>query len=238
MKTEPLLNVKEAIDMYKHLLKPNPSFGTDVYAKDFISKGIVLIEDESVKSKGTTIKFECYALILRLQGKSKRSVSQHKYIIEPRSLQLINPASLFSFEDISDKAKSFVLLFDKEFILEDNLSSAMIEELIVFHTQYDENIQLDLNTYAQVLDIYEQINAEFRIRSSKYIELIKMYLNQLLYILQREKEKLHSRISYTKSEQLCSRFLSLIEEHFKSKKKVYEYADVLGITPNYLSEII
>jgi len=238
MDKQPLLNVKESIDIYKHLLKQKPSFGTDIYAHDFKSEGIVLIEDESAKSKGKPMRFECYALILRLIGTSNRAVCQYNYIIEPRSLQLISPGSLFSFEDISQSAKSFVLLFDKEFILEDNLSSKMIEELIIFHTQYDENVQLDLNTYAQVLDIYEQINAEFRIRSSKYIELIKMYLNQLLYILQREKEKLHSRTSYTKSEQLCSRFLSLIEEYFKSKKKVYEYAEILGITPNYLSEII
>ncbi len=237
MQEEPVLNVKEAIEMYKHLLRPNPNFGTDIYSENFKSEGIVLIEDESLKSKGKPIRFECYALILRLKGKSKRSVSQYDYIIEPRSLQLVNPASLFSFEDISKSAKSFVLLFDKEFILEDNLSRELIEKLINFHSNYDENIQLDLNIYAQVLDIYEQINAEFRIRGSGYIELIKTYLNQLLYLLKREKEKLHSQKNHTKSEQLCSSFLSLIEEHFKSKKKVYEYAQFLGITPNYLSEI-
>ncbi len=237
MKIEPLLNVKEAIDIYKHLLKQNPSFGTDIYAQDFVSEGIVLIEDESLKSKGRPIRFDCYALILRLQGESVRSVSQHKYMIEPRSLQLINPTSLFSFEDISDRAKSFVLLFDKEFILKDNLSSKLLDELINFHTKYDENIQLELNVYVQVLDIYEQINAEFRIKNSGYLELIKMYLNQLLYLLKREKEKLHSKNSYTKSEQLCSDFLSLIEDNFKKKKRVYDYAEILGITPNYLSEI-
>jgi len=65
-----------------------------------------------------------------------------------------------------------------------------------------------------------------------------MYLNQLLYLLQREKEKLHTQNSCSKSQQLCSDYLSLIEEHFKSKKKVYEYAELLEITPNYLSEII
>jgi len=150
---------------------------------------------------------------------------------------LINPASLFSFEDLSQSTQSFVLLFDKEFILENNLSSELIETLMNFHKTYNENIQLDLNIYAQVLDTYEQINAEFRIKGSGYIELIKTYLNQLLYILKREKEKLHSKNTQTKSEQLCSSFLSLIEEHFKSKKKVYEYANILGITPNYLSEI-
>jgi len=234
---EPLLNVKEAIDRYKHLLSPHPSFGTDIYADSFRSEGIVLIEDVSVDAKGEPIRFDCYALILRLKGRSKRNVSLFDYRIEPRSLQLINPGALFSFEDISQKTRSFVLLFDKKFIAEENLSKHLIEELIHFHKRYDENIQLDLKLYAQVLGIYEQINAEFRIRASSYIALIKSYLNQLLYLLKREKERLHSQNDPTKSEQLCTNFLSLVEEHFKRKKRVYEYANILGITPNYLSEI-
>ena len=237
MVEEPLLNVKEAIERYKHLLSPHPSFGTDIYANDFRAEGIVLIEDVSGNAKGEPIRFDCYALILRLKGSSKRRVSLLEYMIEPRSLQLINPGALFSFEDISPNTRSFVLLFDKAFIEEENLSKPIIEALIHFHKRYDENIQLDLKLYAQILDIYEQINAEFRIKASDHLALIKNYLNQLLYLLKREKERLHAQNSPTRSEQLCANFLSLIEEHFKTKKRVYEYAHILEITPNYLSEI-
>ena len=235
---QPLLNVEEAIKMYKHLLKPEPDFGTDVYAHDFKSEGIVLIDDASTQSKGVPIRFDCYALILRLKGKSKRSVNQYHYTIEPRSLQLINPGALFSFEDISESARTFVLLFDESFIREDNLSNHMIDPLLSFHQHYTENVQLDGKLYAQVLEIFEQINAEFRIKNSGYQRLMKMYVNQLLYLLQREKEKLFKEKGITQSEQICSDFLSLIEEHFKNKNKVYEYAELLGITPNHLSDTV
>ncbi len=235
---QPLLNVEEAIGMYKHLLKPDPNFGTDVHADDFKSEGIVLIEDVSRQSKGVPIRFDCYALILRLKGESTRSVDQYHYRVEPRSIQLINPGSLFSFEDLSESARSFVLLFDRSFIAEQNLSSALLDSLLGFHQEHIENIQLDGNLYAQVLEIYEQINAEFRIKSGGYQSLIKMYINQLLYLLKREKEKLHRENSATQAEQLCSKYLSLIEEHFQQKKKVYEYAELLQITPNHLSETV
>ena len=234
---EPLLNVKEAIERYKHLLSPNPSFGTDIYADSFKSEGIVLIEDVSVNAKGAPIRFDCYALILRLKGRSIRSVALVDYMIEPHSIQLINPGVLFSFEDISPNSRSFVLLFDKAFIVEENLVAHLIEELIYFHKRHDDNIQLDLKLYAQVLGIYEQINAEFRISASDHTALIKSYLNQLLYLLKREKKSVHDQNNLSKSEQLCASFLSLIEEHFKTKKRVYEYANILGVTPNYLSEI-
>ena len=235
---QPLLDVEKAIEMYKHLLKPDPNFGTDVFAHDYKSEGIVLIEDVSLQSKGVPIRFDCYAFILRLKGESNRSVNQHHYHIKPRSLQLINPGSLFSFEDISESANSFVLLFDKSFIMQENLSTEVTDRLLDFHQRHIENIQLDGTLYAQVLEIYEQINAEFRIKGSAYKSLMKTYINQLLYLLQREKEKLHSANSATQSEQLCSNYLSLIEEHFQEKKRVYEYAELLEITPNHLSETV
>ena len=235
---QPLLDVEKAIKMYKHLLKPDPNFGTDVFAHAYKSEGIVLIEDVSLQAKGVPIRFDCYALILRLQGESNRSVDQHHYHVEPRSLQLINPGSLFSFEDISESATSFVLLFDKSFIMQENLSTPVLNSLLDFHQKHIENVQLDGTLYAQVLEIYEQINAEFRIKGSGYKSLMKMYINQLLYLLQREKEKLHSASSATQPEQLCSNYLSLIEEHFQEKKRVYEYAKLLAITPNHLSETV
>jgi len=235
---QPLLDVEKAIQMYKHLLKPDPNFGTDVFANNYKSEGIVLIEDVSLQSKGVPIRFDCYALILRLKGESNRSVNQHHYQIKPRSLQLINPGALFSFEDISESANSFVLLFDKSFIMQENLLPEVLERVLEFHQRHIENIQLDATLYAQVLEVYEQINTEFRMKGVGYKSLMKMYINQLLYLLQREKKNLHRVSSVTQSEQLCSNYLSLIEEHFQEKKRVYEYAELLEITPNHLSETV
>jgi len=235
---QPLLDVEKSIEMYKHLLKPDPNFGTDVFAHDYSSEGIVLIEDVSLQAKGVPIRFDCYALILRLKGESNRSVNQHNYHIKPHSLQLINPGALFSFEDISKSANSFVLLFDKSFIIQENLSKEVLESLLEFHQRHIDNVQLDGPLYAQVLEIYEQINAEFRLKGSGHKNLMKMYINQLLYLLQREKEKLHRVTVLTQPEQLCSNYLSLIEEHFQNKKRVYDYAALLAITPNHLSETV
>ena len=233
-----ILDVEEAIYMYRHLLKPNPNFGTDIYAKNYKSEGVVLIEDESTHSKGLPIRFDCYALILRLQGSSIRNVNQYSYDIESCSLQLINPGSLFSFNDISDSAKSFVLLFDEEFIKIDNLALNMGESLFSFHKQYEENVQLDLNLYEQVIDIYEHINSEFKIKNSGYINFIKIYINQLLYILKREKQRVQNEKIVTQSQKLSSNFLSLVEDNFKDMKKISDYANLLGVTPNHLSQTV
>ncbi len=238
LREDNILNVEEAINIYKHLLKPNPNFGTDVHHQDFISEGIILIEDASTKSKGRPIRFDCYALILRLSGESTRYVNQHSYEIKAHSIQLINPRSLLSFEDISERARSFVLLFDRAFIEEGNLESGALEEIVSFHKKREDNIQLDGIRYSQILSIYEQINSEFRLKESGYLKLLKSYINQLLYLLKREKERLNLEKYGSRGEQLCAEYLSLIELHFSEKKKVYEYAVMMGISSNHLSEVI
>jgi len=60
----------------------------------------------------------------------------------------------------------------------------------------------------------------------------------LLYILKREKQNSGLKKNLTRSEQISSEFLILIEEHYWQKKSVKEYALILGITPKHLSETI
>ena len=74
----------------------------DFFADDFEAKELVLLEDNEAGSQGIPLRFDYYDLLLRLID----------YVIKPRTLQLINPGSIFSFEDTSDIEKTYVLLFD------------------------------------------------------------------------------------------------------------------------------
>ena len=65
-----------------------------------------------------------------------------------------------------------------------------------------------------------------------------MLINQLLFLLKREKLNSGLKQYHTRAEQICSEFLILIEEYFWQKKSVKEYASVLDITPKHLSETI
>ena len=236
--TLPLLTIKQSIDTYKHLLKPNPTFGMDFFADNFEATDIVLLEDNEAGSQGVPLRFNYYALILRLKGDTRRTINQHSYLIKPQSLQLINPGSIFSFEDIADVAKTYVLLFDKSFIWEQNLSLEILTPLFNFHKIHQEDVVLDMTQFAKVLSIYEQLNNELKAKKSDYKIVAKMLINQLLLLLKREKNNLEKERNFTKSELISSKFLCLIEEHYWHKKSVKEYANLLGITPKHLSETI
>ena len=226
----PLLTIEQSINAYKHLLKPDPGFGMDFFADDFEAKELVLLEDNKAGSQGIPLRFNYYALILRLKGETKRTINQFDYVIKPQSLQLINPGSIFSFEDTSTVAKTYVLLFDKTFIEEG--------KLLDFHQKHQEDVLLEMTQFAEVDTLYKQLNNELRAKKSDYKIIVRLLVTQLLYLLKRAKLCSEQKQDSTRAQQISSEFLNLIEEHYLQKKSVKEYAHLLGITPQHLSETV
>ena len=222
----------ENIIIDKNLYAKNPHFGMDIYAEDFKTKGCVLLENNGIGLKGVPIRCAYYELTLSIKGDSKRHINQHDYDISAHTLQLVVPGDIHSFE-YSGTTLEYVLLFEEEF-LEKNL-----EELIFFHKQHPQYTKLDNDQFKRVKELYEQFNLEYKTKKSDYIKFSRSILTQLLYLLKREKlSKSNKEIIQTRSQQITNQFLSLIEQNFQFKKSIQEYADILEITPKYLSEII
>lgn len=236
--TLPLLTIEQSISAYRHLLHLNPHFGMDFFSDDFEAKDVVLLEDNKAGTQGIPLRFNYYALLLRLKGESKRTVNQFDYIIKPHSLQLINPKEIFSFKDSSDVAQTYVLLFDKIFIEEKNLEKETGSKLLDFHKKHQKDIELGMPQFREVLNIFEQLNSELQAKKSDYKNIVKMLINQLLYILKREKIETTLKIKQTRAEQITAEFLSLVQEHYWHKKKLKEYALLLDITSKHLSETV
>ena len=234
----PLFTIEQTINTYKYLFKPEPIFGMDFFADDFEAKEIVLLEDDKAPSHGIPIRFNYYALFLRLKGVTKRTINQFEYIIKPQALQLVNPGAIYSFFDISDESKTYVLLFDKAFIENGNLTPEIRDPLLDFHRKHQQDIVLDTTQYAQAISIYEQLSSELRAKKSDYKVVTRMLINQLLFLLKREKLNAGLQQHQTRSEQLSAEFLVLIEENFCLKKSIKAYADILNITPKHLSETV
>jgi len=234
----PLFTIEQTINTYKYLFQPDPDFGMNCYADDFEIDDIVLLDDIKGGTQGIPIHFSYYALFLRLEGETTRTINQFSYVIKPQSIQLVNPGSIYSFKDITVASRTYVLLFDKAFIEEENLSLSIQDAILDFHRMCQRDVVLDVTLYAEVIHIYEQLSSELRAKRDDYKTVSKMLINQLLYILKREKISSGLRQDHTRAQQLCSEFLILIEEHYHHKKSVKEYATMLGITPKHLSETV
>lgn len=239
MKTElPLFTIEQTVQTYKYLFTANPSFGIDVYSDDYEKDDVIILDDNNCGSQGIPIHFGYYAFFLRVQGVTKRSVNQFEYVIEPQAIQLVNPGSIYSFKDITQDSRTFVLLFSKSFIQDSNLDSDICSELLEYHQDHQQEVLFDAAEYAHVFAIYEQISDELKMKQSGYRLLVKMLINQLLVILKRR--KIHSTLKHNlnRAQQISAEFLLLIEENYLVSKSVKSYADMLSITPKHLSETV
>ena len=238
MRELPLFSIEQTVNTYKYLFEPNPMFGMDFFADDFEAKEIVLLDDTKAGSQGIPIHFSYYALFLRIHGETQRTINQFNYLIKPQSLQLVNPGAIYSFKDTTDASRTFVLLFDKDFLEEESLTKDVQNDLLAFHRKCQQDIVLDTTQFAHAVALYEQLSTELRAKNDDYEIVTKMLINQLLFLLKREKLHFGLKQNHTRAEQVSAEFLILIEEHYWQKKSVKAYASLLGITPKHLSETV
>jgi len=228
----PLLSIEQSIDIYKEMHAKNPSFGMDIFDKDFKTDDFVILDNNG---EGSSRPYSCcghYILLLTLKGSIIRHINQHDYHIEEQSLQLLVPGVIYSFEDIGELQNSYIILFNREFL------SSNLESLLEFHKLNPSSINMLGCEFARVKYMFEQINFEYKNRYDGYKEISKTFLIQLLLLLKRGKLSSLQIKSQNRAEQISSQYLDLIEEYYQTKKTVQEYADILEITPKYLSETV
>ncbi|MFK5976780.1 MAG: helix-turn-helix domain-containing protein [Sulfurovum sp.] len=228
----PLLNIDQSLDTYKNMHQENPSFGMDLFDKDFKSDGFVILVNNGEGSSAPYSRCGHYILLLTLKGHSIRHINQHDYHIEEQSLQLLVPGVIHAFEDKSEEQNSFIILFDREFLPRD------VEALLEFHKLHPHFATMIGCEFEKIKYIFEQLNFEYKNKLDEYKKISQTLLIQLLLILKRKKVSLLKAKPQNRAEQIMSQYLNLVEEHYQTKKTVQEYADILEITAKHLSETI
>lgn len=242
-KNELLLSIDEALKSYSYFHKKNPTFGMDIFIEGFQSDGIALVQKNEIFNKSNPVKFGFYTLVLCLYGETIRKVNQYEFKISKYSLQLIPPNSLFSFESITETTITYVLAFTDEFMKfgEQTSESELITALLAYHQNNIDNVNLPINTYTRVKNIYEAINSELHEKQEDYLDIIKLLILKLLFILKRCKTTTTPVTSVhfeTKAQKIAHDYLNLVEKQFIEVKKVSDYAKLLNVSSKHLSETI
>ena len=232
MQELPLISIEQSINAYKSLHASKPCFGMDIFEESFDPHGLVVLQNNGKGSTGVPIRCNHYVLILTLKGGSVRHINQHDYEVPTHAIQLLVPGAIHSFEDTEPDSQFYVLLFDEDFL------SKETEKLLYFHKEHPQYVDLDVPDFTRVKGLYEELNIEYKKKEHGYEDLSRLLLTQLLYLVQRGKLQKPKREIHSRSEQVCSAFLCLVEEHFQKRKSVQEYADILELTPKHLSETI
>jgi len=204
----------------------------DIFEDEFCTDGFVILENNGSGKRNTYSRCGHFILILGLSGGAIRHVNQHSYITQEHTLHLLVPGVIHSFENIGNNPKFLLLFFDRDFIFKE------LDELIEFHSDHPEYVDLSAVEFSKVLSLYEELNVENKNKDINCREVTKSLVTQLLYLLRRLKLSKSKDVIQSRSDIIINSFLNLIEENFQKHRYVKDYAKLLGLTPKHLSETV
>jgi AraC family transcriptional activator of pobA len=113
------------------------------------------------------------------------------------------------------------------------------QQFPLFDLQHTNLFKFDHTTFARLAPSFEDVFAAYE-RSDKAQHMeAKVKLLGLIYQLEDfALEKKKDSHQATTQQVLLSRFIQLIDNHYIDKRTVHEYADMLSVTANYLSQSV
>ncbi|PRX54851.1 helix-turn-helix domain-containing protein [Flagellimonas meridianipacifica] len=148
------------------------------------------------------------------------------------------PGQVHKWEGIQGDLSGFVLFFHPAFLGELFRERALSD--FPFFNIYEANLfELDVQNAEKFGFYYHQIFDNYTSGQRTGQELIKANLQAILWQCNQEYEERNKNMPERKvTDGITARYRKLVNENFLKTSTVNDYADMLNITPNYLSQTI
>lgn len=188
----------------------------------------------------TEVKTSFYSIILGRKGRRKAEVGGHSFIIKPHTVSIIPTESLFFVHPAEDDFEAQVLLFDAVILKNAWMNATVLDDLMFINPDYPPTFPLNTTKASDFGYKLNKIGQEIADNTAFGIDMIRLYLLQLLYDYNRICEVclLNSDSSINRKFQIMHQFRQLVDKQFKENKTVGSYAEQLYISPKYLSECV
>ena len=217
---------------------PPPSFSSKTRHQKMNAFEIHALEQEIKDGNNTPgIKDWCKIIWIK-DGSGTFCVDAHKYAISGNTIYCINRDQAVKF-DPDDRATGYAISFCADFLAvgEDHTESfhhnALFHPLSLFSI-----IKVEGDRLSEMLEIAEKMVLESENDYSGKEDILRGLLKIFLLYLSRHQEKSPRPAITLNQIGLASKFFSLLEKNFASKKMVSAYALDLHVTANYLNETI
>lgn len=216
------------------------AFGYNNLAAAARIKGFELYSSEGVRAQMGPLKSDYYRISISVRGITEIQLGLEDFTHGIGTISFTFPGQIFSKRGLSDDAFGYYLLFEPGF-LEDIIAPDRIpEEFPFFAFAGVPFMQLTPAELDITVDFAQRMNAELQRHQPGHDKAIRMYL----YLMLLELKRAYLRQGFDLAERndkpawLVPRYKKLVSEHFLTKRKVADYAAMLGVTPNHLNRAI
>lgn len=202
--------------------------------------GMEIYSSEGLRPAVGPLKSDFYRISITLRGSVDVQLGLEQFKHRPGTLSFTFPGQVFSKNNISADTFGYYILFNTDF-LQEIIPGDEVQTMFPFFDYTGVPfIQLKESEITAVADFCGKINEELQRHRPGCEKAVKMYLYLLLLEVKRsyEAQQLHLTVTDTRSTYLVPRFKKLVSQHFLSKKRVSDYAAILGVTPNHLNRTV
>lgn len=181
-----------------------------------------------------------YEIIYITDGSGVHCIDFENYPIQPNTLYFITPGEIH-FWQIEQPLSGYVILFTEDFIGLHSQGLSLLSELSFFHHINNKpTLLLTEQQHTEFSSLLDKLMLEFNQSQFGQMWVIQSLLVVFLVNLQRYYTLADNLdgLSNSAASELVQRFKKLVEEHCLIHHTVQPYAQMLSVTPAYLTESV
>jgi AraC-like DNA-binding protein len=232
-KNNEILNIA-TLEMFERLINLDPT----PYQPDMTVMAGTLEDKHKNCDSIRPLRRQFNLVYLLLDGEHDVKLGAQQLQLTPHDLVIVPENTLYASDHIKN-CKGFCIHFKSEF-LAPQLTRPLAEEFPFFHFDAPHIINLNPAESETIQASFAAILEEHERGSGEKNALLR-HLTFILLLRIRELYRLHVqalRKSVTRQEQLANLFKLLVEKNFVEKRTVYDYAEMMHISPKHLSSVV
>ena len=185
-------------------------------------------------------RHDFFEVLFLMKGSGIHVIDSNKYRIEPPCVFFLSPGQAHKLE-LSHDIEGYIFIFNAEFYLINRTNQNRLLEFPFFYTIRQNNPPLILPNENDVLflkALFKRGVEEVLQRNTTSVELLRSVLDLVLTLCAKLYPVDEGLMTRGRGHLMVKRFYQLVEENYQKNLSVNQYADLLAVTPNHLTQTI
>lgn len=175
-----------------------------------------------------------------LQGELHVRISLKEYTLRPDMFCVIITGMIFEVLSISNDFRGFMIATRTNFMPVTEKTTQVMSFYKCLQSRHcfvleEKEVMAFVGVYHSIKETLQELDHPYRIPMlQSYVQIL--YYRMLPIVLKEEESR--SKYSHTRQEEIFQRFIGELEKHYRKERSVKFYADLLCISPKYLSTVI
>jgi len=185
-------------------------------------------------------RHDFFEVLFLKKGSGYHVIDDNKYEIKPPCIFFMSPGQAHKLE-LSHDIEGYIFIFTSEFYLLNRSNQDSLIEFPFFYTLHQDNPPLLLNSENDVRfleTLFRQSIAEIDQPGDHIPGMLRSILDLILTICAARYPVNENPLNKGKGQFLVKRFFHLIEENNQKNLSLTDYAGIIGVTANHLTQTV